>query len=162
MYALSSACRPVWVLHLDPGLRVEYSRHMDIKTATSALGALSQESRLEVFRLLIRQGIQGLAAGEIARTLDIPHNTMSSHLAIMANAGLVKSRRDGRSVIYSIDFDGTRELLAYLMEECCQGRPEVCSPLLDNVLAGTCSARDKADEGRRLRRSPAGTNNGNR
>jgi DNA-binding transcriptional ArsR family regulator len=79
-----------------------------------------------------------MAAGEIARALDIPHNTMSSHLSILANAGLIDSRRDGRSIIYSVNFDGTRDLLSFLVEDCCQGRPEVCAPLLDSVLPGCC------------------------
>ena len=116
---------------------------MDIVGATKALGALSQESRLEAFRLLVRSGIDGMPAGQIARELDTPHNTMSSHLSILVNAGLVNSRREGRSIIYSIDFDGTRELLAFLMEDCCQGRPEVCSPVLDSVLPGCCAPTNK-------------------
>jgi DNA-binding transcriptional ArsR family regulator len=111
---------------------------MDTNQATKALGALSQETRLETFRLLVRAGIEGMAAGEIARALDIPHNTMSSHLSILANAGLIDSRRDGRSIIYSVNFDGTRDLLSFLVEDCCQGRPEVCAPLLDSVLPGCC------------------------
>ena len=116
---------------------------MDTIEATKALGALSQESRLEAFRLLVRSSIDGMAAGEIARELDIPHNTMSSHLSILVNAGLVNSRREGRSIIYSIDFDGTRELLSFLMEDCCQGRPEVCSSLLESVLPGCCATSNK-------------------
>jgi ArsR family transcriptional regulator len=111
---------------------------MDTNQATKALGALSQETRLETFRLLVRAGIEGMAAGEIARALDIPHNTMSSHLSILANSGLIDSRRDGRSIIYSVNFDGTRDLLSFLVEDCCQGRPEVCAPLLDSVLPGCC------------------------
>jgi len=111
---------------------------MDMNQATRALGALSQETRLETFRLLVRAGIDGMAAGEIARTLGIRHNTMSSHLSILVNAGLVGSRRDGRSIIYSVDFDGTRDLLSFLVEDCCQGRPEVCAPVLDSVLPGCC------------------------
>lgn len=80
-----------------------------------------------------------MPAGDIARSLEVPHNTMSSHLAILVNAGLLTSRRESRSVIYSIDFDGTRALLAFLMEDCCQGRPDVCAPLLDSVLPGCCA-----------------------
>jgi len=113
---------------------------MDITTTVKSLGALAQESRLTAFRLLVRRGDEGMAAGEIARTLSIPHNTMSSHLAIMANAGLVTSRRESRSIIYSIDFSGTRELLSFLMEDCCQGQPELCAPVLDSVLPGCCAA----------------------
>jgi len=101
-----------------------------------AFGALSQESRLDAFRLLVRSGTDGIAAGSIARELGIPHNTMSSHLATLVNAGLVSARREGRSIIYSIDFEGTRALLSYLMEDCCQGQAEVCAPVLDSVLAG--------------------------
>lgn len=115
---------------------------MDALEATRALGALSQETRLAAFRLLVRSGIGGMAAGEIARTLDIPHNTLSSHLSILAHAGLVNSRREGRSIIYSINFDGTRKLLSFLMEDCCQGRPEVCSPALETVLSGCCTPTD--------------------
>ena len=111
---------------------------MDTNSAVKALAALAQESRLEAFRLMIRSGTEGMAAGKIAGAIDIPHNTLSSHLSILVNAGLVNSRRESRSIIYSIDFDGTRKLLTFLMEECCQGRPEVCAPLLDSVLLDCC------------------------
>ena len=110
---------------------------MEMNKTIKALGALAQESRLKAFRLLVQSGPGGLAAGEIARRLSIPHNTLSSHLAILANAGLVDSRRAGRSIIYRIDFTGTRELLSFLMEDCCQGQPELCAPLLDR-LSGEC------------------------
>lgn len=80
-------------------------------------------------------GPEGLPAGAIARALEVPHNTMSTHLSVLAHAGLVRSRRDGRSVIYAIDFDGLRGLLTYLLEDCCGGRPEVCVPALDRLLA---------------------------
>ncbi|RME98768.1 MAG: transcriptional regulator [Alphaproteobacteria bacterium] len=112
---------------------------MDTNAATKAFGALSQETRLEAFRLLVQSGSEGMAAGEVARALDTPHNTMSSHLAILVNAGLVTSRREGRSIIYSIDFDGTRNVLSFLMEDCCQGRPDICAPILDTVLPRCCA-----------------------
>jgi DNA-binding transcriptional ArsR family regulator len=112
---------------------------MDINHATRAFGALSQESRLKAFRLLVRSGTEGIAAGKIAETLDIPHNTMSTHLATLVHAGLVTSRRESRSIIYSIDFDGTRDLLSFLVEDCCQGQPEVCLPVLESVLPGCCA-----------------------
>jgi DNA-binding transcriptional ArsR family regulator len=108
---------------------------MDVSSTVKALGALSQASRLKAFRLLVRSGSAGMAAGEIARALKIPHNTMSSHLSILVNAGLIGSRRESRSIIYSIDFAGTRDLLSFLMEDCCQGRPELCAPVLDSVLS---------------------------
>ncbi|MFW6094001.1 MAG: ArsR/SmtB family transcription factor [Pseudomonadota bacterium] len=113
---------------------------MDIQSATHTLSALAQESRLAVFRLLVKAGAAGLPAGEIARALDITHNTLSTHLGILTRAGLLRSRREGRSIIYSVDFDGTRALLAFLIEDCCQGAPEVCSPALDTVLTACCES----------------------
>ena len=109
---------------------------MDVLVATKSLAALAQETRLQTFRLLVRAGTAGIAAGDIARELDIPHNTLSSHLALLVNAGLAASRREGRSVIYSADIGGTRALLSFLVEDCCQGRPEVCAPLLASTLPG--------------------------
>lgn len=106
---------------------------MEATEAARRLSALSQESRLEVFRLLVKAGPDGLAAGEIARKLDTAANTLSAQLLILANAGLVRARRDGRSIIYSADFDGMSALLLYLTEDCCGGRPEVCAPLARTV-----------------------------
>ncbi len=102
---------------------------MENRTAVKRLSALAQENRLAVFRLLIKLGRSGVAAGEIARALEITPNTLSAQLTILANAGLVTSRRDGRSIIYAAGYDGMSELLVYLMDDCCQGRPEVCAPL---------------------------------
>ncbi len=119
---------------------------MDISTTVKALGALAQESRLNAFRLLVQSGPDGLAAGEIARRLEIPHNTLSSHLAILSNAGLLTSHRQSRSIIYRIDFDGTRDLLSFLMQDCCQGQPELCSPLLDSLLSGCCVSDNTSGE----------------
>lgn len=131
---------------LDSSRYVDYCRHMDINHAVQALGALSQESRLKAFRLLIRSGSDGMAAGAIARELDIPHNTLSTHLAILHNAGLVHSRRESRSIIYNVDFEGTRGLLAFLMEECCQGSPEICVPVLDSLMPGCYSPSQSTGE----------------
>lgn len=112
---------------------------MDTKAAITALGALAQRSRLEVFRLLVRTGPDGLPAGEIARHLGVPSNTMSTHLALLEQAGLVTSRRAGRSIIYSANFAGMRALLTFLSEDCCQGRPEICGPLVTHA-GGDCRA----------------------
>jgi len=119
---------------------------MDVSITLKALGALAQESRLEAFRLLVRSGAEGMAAGEIARALKVPHNTMSSHLSILVNAGLIGSRRESRSIIYSIDFSGTRDLLSFLMEDCCRGRPELCAPVLDSVLSGCCTVNNPSGD----------------
>lgn len=109
---------------------------MDIKTATRGFAALSQETRLQAFRLLVRSGEQGMAAGEIARALEVPQNTLSSHLASMVNAGLLQSVRQGRSIIYTVDLSGTQALLKFLLEDCCGGQPEACISLIDEVLPG--------------------------
>lgn len=94
--------------------------------AVSALSALAQGTRLTVFRKLVQAGPNGLTAGEIAEALAVLPSTMSHHLGLLERAGLVRSRRDGRMVIYAADYEGTRQLLAFLMEDCCQGRPEIC------------------------------------
>ena len=111
---------------------------MEMSKAISALSALSQDSRLKVFRLLVRSGPVGLPAGEIARQLSVPSNTMSSHLAILSRAGLVTSRRESRSIFYAVDIEGTRQLLSFLVADCCGGRPEVCRPLIASALAECC------------------------
>ena len=113
---------------------VDISRYMDKMNAIKALSALAQESRLEAFRLLVRGGPDGIPAGEIARALEIPHNTMSAHLSVLSHAGLVAARRRGRSIIYAVDLDRVRDFLAFLMEDCCRGNPDVCAPLLACVL----------------------------
>lgn len=105
------------------------NRHMDISTAVNRLSALAQDSRLKIFRLLIEQGRDGLAAGKIAKQLHAPHNTLSTHLAVLTRAGLLTSTRRGRSIIYSIDPKGIQALFDYLVQDCCGGRPELCAPL---------------------------------
>jgi DNA-binding transcriptional ArsR family regulator len=102
---------------------------METANALSALSALAHESRLEIFRLLVRAGAEGMAAGEIARATGVLPNTLSSNLNILGAAGLVASRRDGRSIIYAAAYDRMRDLLAFLMEDCCAGKPEICAPL---------------------------------
>ncbi len=104
--------------------------------AIAELGALAHPTRLAAFRQLVRAGPSGLAAGEAARLLNVPHNTLSGHLAELAQAGLVESRRDGRSVVYSADLDGLARLVGFLVDDCCGGRPEACGeshPLLARI-----------------------------
>ena len=84
---------------------------------------------MEVFRLLVKAGPEGLAAGEIARQLDTPANTMSAQLLVLSNANLIKARRDGRSIIYTVDYAAMSDLLIFLTEDCCNGRAEMCAPL---------------------------------
>lgn len=111
---------------------------MELNTAISALSALAHEGRLRVFRMLVKAGVMGLAAGEIARRLDVPPNTLSANLNVLFHAGLVQSRRQGRSIIYTAQYDRMRELLGFLVEDCCGGAPEICAPLADVLRAGDC------------------------
>lgn len=99
---------------------------METRQALSALSALAHETRLAVFRLLVRQGPDGMAAGEIAQMLDVPAPTLSFHLKELEAAALLQARRRHRHVIYAVDFAGTRALLDFLMRDCCQGHPEIC------------------------------------
>jgi len=108
---------------------------MDITNALAGLAALAHEGRLSVFRLLVSHGPDGLAAGEIARTLDTQPNTMSAQLLILSNAGLIAARREGRSIIYAADFEKMSALLQFLTKDCCGGRPEICAPLAATVNA---------------------------
>ena len=101
---------------------------MEISQAVTALAALAQESRLRVFRLLVQSGTDGIAAGEIASCLEIPPATLSFHLKELAHAGLVSSRREGRSIIYMVKVTGISDLMGFLTKDCCQGRPELCIP----------------------------------
>jgi len=89
--------------------------------AIQALAALAQETRLDIFRLLVRAGHEGLAAGAIADALDVPSATLSFHLKELKSAGVARCRREGRSLIYSPDFDAVNELLGFMMENCCEG-----------------------------------------
>jgi len=106
---------------------------MDKSHALNALSALGQDTRLDAFRLLVRAGAAGLAAGEIAEALGVRQNTLSNNLSILLAAGLVRNEREGRSVRYFTDFDGVRGLLGFLMEDCCAGRPELCQPVIDKI-----------------------------
>ena len=92
---------------------------MDINDALSKFDALSQETRLSAFRVLVRAGPSGLPAGALSERLGIPHNTLSFHLTHMSHAGLVRSKKNGRSVIYSANFDAVRELIGFLVKNCC-------------------------------------------
>lgn len=102
---------------------------METDDAVAALGALAHDTRLSVFRLLVRAGPSGLSAGGIATRLQLAASTLSHHLAALERAGLLRSWRVQRQIFYATDFEGTRRLLAFLMEDCCQGHPEICGGL---------------------------------
>lgn len=106
---------------------------MDMKQALSAFSSLSQPTRLDVFRLLVRIGNAGMHAGEISTALHVRQNTMSANLSILHAAGLIRSEREGRAIRYFADMDGIQGLLAFLMEDCCGGRPELCDPVIAQI-----------------------------
>lgn len=99
---------------------------METRAAVEALSALAQEHRLRVFRLLVRAGTNGMAAGEIARAVGLPPSTLSHHLACLERARLLRCWRVERHVFYAVDLEGTRRLLSFLSEDCCEGNPDIC------------------------------------
>jgi ArsR family transcriptional regulator, arsenate/arsenite/antimonite-responsive transcriptional repressor len=106
---------------------------MEKNHALSALSALGQDMRLDTFRLLVKAGDTGMLAGEIGLALGSRANTLSANLNILLQSGLVRNRREGRSIRYFADMEGMRSLLAFLMEDCCGGRPELCQPVIDQI-----------------------------
>ncbi len=109
---------------------------MEKTSAIDTLAALAHDTRIDVFRLLIRAGADGVAAGQIAGALEIRPNTLSNNLTILSSAGLIRSRREGRSIRYFANMDGMRDLLSFLMEDCCGGQADQCRPVLDQI---TCT-----------------------
>lgn len=106
---------------------------MDTNHALDALAALAQETRLDVFRLLVRAGDAGMLAGDISDTLNVRQNTMSANLSVLTRAGLTRKERQGRSIRYFADFDGMRGLLAFLLQDCCGGKPSLCQPVIKTL-----------------------------
>ena len=113
---------------------------MKAVAAVDALSALAHEGRLSIFKLLVRAGEDGIAAGDIARKLHMLPNTLSASLTILSNAGLVVSRREGRSIIYSADYTHMSKLLGFLMEDCCSGNATICAPLAEIANRAACCA----------------------
>jgi len=109
--------------HVGPDVR---EGAMDAPHALAALAALGQPTRLSIFRLLVRKEPDGLSAGALAEAVGCPPNTLSTHVAILARAGLVNGTREGRSITYRANAAGTRALIAFLVTDCCDGRPELC------------------------------------
>ena len=114
---------------------------MDMTDALAGLAALAHEGRLSIFRLLVKVGPQGMAAGDIAGKLKTAPSTMSAQLLVLSNAGLIGARREGRSIIYAADFGRMGALLQFLTRDCCGGRPEICAPLA--VAINDCCAPRK-------------------
>jgi ArsR family transcriptional regulator len=106
---------------------------MDNKIAVTALAALAQSTRLDIFRLLVKHEPNGIAAGEIAKLVDVPQNTASAHLATLSRAGLIRGERQSRSIIYRADLEGFRDLTLFMIKDCCGGRAELCTPLIADL-----------------------------
>jgi ArsR family transcriptional regulator, arsenate/arsenite/antimonite-responsive transcriptional repressor len=106
---------------------------MESESAILALAALAQSTRLDVFRLLIKREPEGLAAGEIAKALAVPQNTMSAHLSVLSRAGLVTARRISRSIVYRADLARFQAVMLFMLNDCCDGRPEICTPLIESI-----------------------------
>ncbi|PJN93523.1 transcriptional regulator [Amaricoccus sp. HAR-UPW-R2A-40] len=115
---------------------------MESIDAITALSALAQSTRLETFRLLVRHEPEGVPAGELARLLDVPQNTMSAHLATMSRAGLIEGVRHSRSIIYRANLDRFRALTLFLLKDCCGGNAALCAPLIAEITP--CCAPEEA------------------
>ena len=111
---------------------------MELLDAVKVLGALAQPARLQVFRLLVAQGSDGMCAGDLSAELEIPKNTMSFHLKELQNAGMISAERNGRSITYRLQEEGIRGLMQFLTEDCCKGRPELCMPSANAEDCVTC------------------------
>lgn len=125
---------------------------MKKEEAITALSALAQGTRLDTFRLLVRQEPNGVAAGELARTVGVPQNTMSAHLAILSRAGLVSGERHSRTIIYRADIAAFQALTLFLIQDCCGGSPELCGPLIES-LQPCCPPRPAAKTKRNKEKS---------
>jgi ArsR family transcriptional regulator len=115
---------------------------MNDDSAVAALAALAHHDRLAAFRLLVRAGPEGMASGEIAEALAVPPTRMSFHLAALERAGLLRSQRDGRRILYAASYDHMRALMSFLLEDCCSGTPEICRDLTH--LPSACTPETRA------------------
>lgn len=111
---------------------------MESKLAINALSALAHQGRLAIFRTLVRAGPDGLAAGRLGEAVGMAGSTLSNNLTVLTRAGLTSAMRDGRSIIYTADYGQMTDLLAFLMEDCCEGSPDVCAPLGDVIAKALC------------------------
>ncbi len=125
---------------------------MEMKAAVTALGALAQETRLSIYRLLVEVGRDGESVGRIAETLKVPGATLSFHLKELARAGLVTTRQERQFIYYTVDFERMAELMTFLTQNCCQGMPEKCLTIVETALGRCCAPADLKQK-RKKRRS---------
>jgi ArsR family transcriptional regulator, arsenate/arsenite/antimonite-responsive transcriptional repressor len=120
---------------------------MENERAILALAALAQPTRLQAFRILVKHEPDGIAAGDLARLLEVPQNTLSSHLSILSRADLVTAQRHSRSIVYRANLAEFQKVALFLVQDCCGGRPEVCAPLLES-LAPCCPPKTRKEKSR--------------
>jgi len=118
---------------------------METKEAASILSALAHDGRLAIFRLLVRSGPRGVRAGDIASAVGAPGSTLSANLNVLSHAGLIEGWREGRAIIYTARYGRMRDVLAFLLDDCCNGNPEICTPLMDLATRAACCADDQAE-----------------
>ena len=116
---------------------------MEIKAAVTSLGALAQETRLSIFRLLVEAGREGVSAGRIGDTLEVPAATLSFHLKELARAGLVSTRQERQFIYYAVDFERMADLMTFLTQNCCRGMPEKCLTVVETALGRCCPPKLK-------------------
>lgn len=119
---------------------------METEEAVLALAALSQQTRLEAFRTLVRHEPDGVAAGDLARLLEVPSNTLSAHLSVLTRARLVSSKRHSRSIVYRANLGEFRDVAIFLLRDCCGGRPDVCELVVETLRS--CCAPKRKERGR--------------
>jgi ArsR family transcriptional regulator len=124
---------------------------MEIKTAVASLAALAQETRLSIFRLLVEAGPDGIPAGRIGETLEVPGATLSFHLKELTRAGLISARQDRQFIYYAADFARMAELMGFLTENCCQGMPQKCLSVVETALGSCCPPKLKSTKQKRSR-----------
>lgn len=117
---------------------------MDNIEAIATLAALAQTTRLDTFRLLVKREPEGVPAGELARLMAVPQNTMSAHLSILSRAGLVSGKRQSRSIIYRANLACLREVTLFLLKDCCGGRSDICAPLIADL--SPCCTKDEVHD----------------
>ncbi len=118
---------------------------METDHALDALAALAQPTRLAAFRLLVSREPDGVAAGEVARLVGVPQNTLSTHLGVLARASLVTAERQSRTVVYRANLSALRDLVVFLVQDCCAGHPDVCAPLLQDTVTRSMFRRSRTD-----------------
>lgn len=121
---------------------------MEIKAAVTSLAALAQETRLSIFRLLVEAGPEGISAGRIGETLEVPAATLSFHLKELARAGLVSTRQERQFIYYAVDFERMADLMTFLTQNCCRGMPEKCLTVVETALRRCCPPQPKTKQKR--------------